>query len=166
MDLDYQIYKIEPGDWESATGKTVDKDVMVRVLPGESWRCEWTYNDEYERWDTECEDVAVDQNNESPKDFGFKFCPYCGKAIEWNESENLRSQFVDGFAREDWICERWGGFTYLVIGRNDDFMLDFEDGILWLHYENDSRDSPVGRLFLFGNPTIKQVIDAERMFGC
>lgn len=69
-------------------------------------------------------------------------------------------------AREDWIRERWGGFTYLVIGRNEDFMLDFKDGSLWLHYENDSRDSPVGRVMLFERPTRQGVIEAERMFGC
>lgn len=69
-------------------------------------------------------------------------------------------------ASEDWICQRWGGFTHLVIGRNEDFMLDFKDGSLWLHYETDSRDSPVGRVLLLETPTRQGVMDAERMFGC
>jgi hypothetical protein len=80
-------------------------------------------------------------------------------------TEFLRSQALE-LAREDWIRDRWGGFTYLVIGRNEDFMLDFKDGSLWLHYESDSRDSPVGRVMLFEMPTRQGVIDAERMFGC
>jgi hypothetical protein len=83
-EVDYSVYMIDPGDWECATGQSVDRSVMVRVLPGEYSRCEWTYNDECDRWDTECEDIAVDQNDETPKDFGFKFCPYCGKLISWN----------------------------------------------------------------------------------
>lgn len=79
---------------------------------------------------------------------------------------HMRSWEKHCAAREDWIRERWGGFTYLVIGRNEDFMLDFKDGSLWLHYENDSRDSPVGRVMLFEMPTRQGIIDAERMFGC
>jgi hypothetical protein len=43
--------------------------------------CEWVYNDEFDRWDTGCDDVIVHQNGETPKAFGFKFCPYCGKVI-------------------------------------------------------------------------------------
>lgn len=69
-------------------------------------------------------------------------------------------------ADKEWIRDRWGGFTYLVIGRNEDFMLDFKDGSLWLHYENDIKDSPVGRMLLLEMPTRQRIIDAERMFGC
>jgi hypothetical protein len=69
-------------------------------------------------------------------------------------------------ATEDWICERWGGFTYLIIGRNEDFMLDFKGGSLWLHYENDTRDSPVGRVLLMEKPSKIGIEEAERMFGC
>lgn len=47
--------------------------------------CTWEYNDEFDRYDTGCDDVGVDQNNETPKDFGFKFCPFCGKVIQWVE---------------------------------------------------------------------------------
>ena len=82
---DYRVYTIEPGDWECATGESVDRSVIVRVLTGEFSRCEWTYDNEYERWDTECDDVAVDQNGETPKEFGFKFCPYCGNLISWTD---------------------------------------------------------------------------------
>lgn len=79
------VYMIDPGDWECATGESVDNPVMVRILGGESSNCGWRYNGEYDRWDTECEDVAVEQNGENPQDFGFKFCPYCGKSIVWME---------------------------------------------------------------------------------
>lgn len=68
-------------------------------------------------------------------------------------------------ATEDWIRNRWGGFNYLVIGRNEDFMLDFNLGSLWLHYEGGFRNSPVARLMLFETPTKQNVIDAERIFG-
>jgi hypothetical protein len=66
---------------------------------------------------------------------------------------------------EDWIRERWGGFTYLDIARNEDFMLDFKDkeGSLWLHYEN---GPVIGRVLLFDKPTKQNVIDTERIFGC
>ena len=69
-------------------------------------------------------------------------------------------------ADEDWIRDRWGGFTYLVIGRNEDFMIEFKDGSLWLHCESDLQDSPVGRLLLFAIASRQDVVDAERMFGC
>ena len=66
-------------------------------------------------------------------------------------------------ATEDWIRERWGGFTYLDIARNEDFMLDFDgDDNLWLHYENNE----IGRVLLFEKPTKQNVIDTERIFGC
>jgi len=77
-------------------------------------------------------------------------------------------QLVD----EAWIRERWGGFTYLAIGRNEDFMLDF-NGDLWLHCETREvlsghfrGNAQVSRLVLFDKPTRQNVIDAERMFGC
>ena len=69
-------------------------------------------------------------------------------------------------ATEDWIKDRWGGFTYLVIGRNEDFMLDFENGSLFLHYENDAKNSPVGRLMLREAPTRQDILDVERVFLC
>ena len=70
-------------------------------------------------------------------------------------------------AGQDWIEQRWGGFTYLVIGRNEDFCLEFQPKLgLWLRYETDEINSPVGLLLLFENPTQQDVIDAERMFGC
>ncbi len=68
----------------------------------------------------------------------------------------------DCLANEDWIRERWGGFTYLIIGRNDDFMFDFKDGSLWLHCENDSL---VCRVLLLESPTRNGVIGVERLFG-
>lgn len=92
---------------------------------------------------------------------------------------NLKATSVDGVvhrpslpwqwnltAREDWVMERWGGFLCLVISRNENFMLDFKDGNLWLQYENDSRDSPVGRVLLLETPTRQGIVDAEQMFGC
>lgn len=73
---------------------------------------------------------------------------------------------MSDLATEDWIRERWGGFPYLVIGRNEDFMLDFKDDSLWLHYENESEYSPVGRLLLFKNPSRSEIEAAELLFGC
>ena len=69
-------------------------------------------------------------------------------------------------ANEEWIRKRWGGFTYLVIGRNEDFMLDFQNNNLVLHYENSSPDSPVSEVLLIENPTQQAVIEVERLFGC
>jgi len=68
------------------------------------------------------------------------------------------------FADEAWIGDRWGGFLYLDIGRNEDFRLEFENKLgLWLCFE---RRGECGKIMLFDNPTRQQVIDAERMFGC
>ena len=69
-------------------------------------------------------------------------------------------------ANEEWIRNRWGGFTYLVIGRNEDFSLGFKDGSLVLRYENELPDSPVSRVLLIENPTQQAVIEVERLFGC
>lgn len=69
-------------------------------------------------------------------------------------------------ADPDWIKERWGGFTYLDIARTEDFMLDFKDDCLWLHFERNANESQVARVLLFENPTRQDVSDAERIFGC
>ena len=51
--------------------------------------CEYEYNTEFERWDTECGDMIVLLNNESPFGYGFRFCPFCGgNSIETGESED------------------------------------------------------------------------------
>ena len=65
-------------------------------------------------------------------------------------------------ATEDWIRERWGGFTYLDLVRNEDFSLYFIDGNLTLECED---DLSVGVLLLFENTTKQNVIDVERLFG-
>ena len=65
-------------------------------------------------------------------------------------------------ADPDWIRERWGGFTYLVVSRNEDFTINFEDGSLWLYFEG----IEISRVLLFENPTQQNVMDAERVFGC
>lgn len=69
---------------------------------------------------------------------------------------------MDELATEDWIRERWGGFDYLDLARNEDFSLYFIDGTLTLECED---DLSVGVLLLFETPTQQNVIDAERIFG-
>jgi hypothetical protein len=65
-------------------------------------------------------------------------------------------------ATRNWIRERWGGFSYLDIVRNESFMLHFDgDDNLWLHHENEE----IGRVLLFEKPTKQNVFDAERIFG-
>lgn len=44
--------------------------------------CEWEYDNEYERWSTTCDDVIILHNHESPFEYGFNFCPYCGKKVK------------------------------------------------------------------------------------
>jgi len=39
------------------------------------------YDDEHERWDTECGDCIALVGGSSPVAYGFKFCPYCGKRV-------------------------------------------------------------------------------------
>lgn len=65
----------------------------------------------------------------------------------------------------EWIKQRWGGFGYLVLGRNENFQLNFCNEQLILHAESDDRDSPVWEIMLFDKPTQSQVAQAERMFG-
>jgi hypothetical protein len=50
-------------------------------------KCKWTHNNDRDRWDTSCDDLCVALNDETPKDFGFKICPYCGKSIEWTDEQ-------------------------------------------------------------------------------
>lgn len=64
---------------------------------------------------------------------------------------------------ENWIRNRWGGFTYLLIRKNEDFMLDFKDGNLYLHCE-DEDSTVVSRLLLFKNPSEQDIINAENFF--
>ena len=66
-------------------------------------------------------------------------------------------------ATEEWIKERWGGFTYLDISRNEDFSLQFVERRLWLHFE---QGRSVGCLLLLYEPTQADVLAAEIMFGC
>lgn len=73
-------YAIDAEDWMALTGETPDDDpVMVNIVPVGWSTCDWEYNDEFERWETECEDVIALHGGESPFEYGFKFCPYCGK---------------------------------------------------------------------------------------
>ena len=56
--------------------------VVVQKVPDGEWStCEWEYNDEHGRWDTECDDVIALHAGESPFEHGFKFCPFCGKSV-------------------------------------------------------------------------------------
>jgi len=111
---------------------------------------------------SECDKCFGQGGREDPESIDqWHWCDKCDAATKHYERKRISS-----VAGEDWIKERWGGFTYLVIGRNEDFMLDFKNGSLFLHYENDSKDSPVGRVLLLDAPTRQGVIDAERLFGC
>ena len=55
----------------------VEEGKLVDDTPSEC--CEWEFNSEYGRWETECDDVIALHNDENPFDYGFRFCPYCGK---------------------------------------------------------------------------------------
>lgn len=68
-------------------------------------------------------------------------------------------------ATDDWIKERWGGFTYLILGRNEDFMLVYQRGNLVLHYERDDPKSDVSQITIMENATKQSVIDTEKLFG-
>ena len=89
------------------------------------------------------------------------WCDNCDAGQKHYEQKRIAS-----LASEDWIKERWGGFTYLVIGRNEDFMLDMKDGSLFLHYENDTRNCTVGRLLIMESATKQCVVEAEKLLGC
>lgn len=56
-------------------------DIDDSFRKGKWSTCEWEYNDEHERWDTECDDVIALHAGESPFEYGFKFCPFCGKEV-------------------------------------------------------------------------------------
>ena len=111
---------------------------------------------------SECDKCLGQGGHEDPESIDqWHWCDKCDAATK--HYERKRSSSVAG---EDWIKERWGGFTYLVIGRNEYFMFDFKNGSLFLHYENDSKNSPVARVLLIDAATQQGVIDAERLFGC
>lgn len=97
-------------------------------------------------------------------------CPKCSESTRRRARSVCHSSMkpweLHLIAREDWIRNRWGGFTYLVIGRNENFILDFQDGSLFLLYESDTKDSPVARVLLFEQTTRQGVMDVEWMFGC
>jgi hypothetical protein len=67
------------------------------------------------------------------------------------------------FADDDWVKNHWGGWSHLML-RNEDFMLDFKDGCLWLHFESIGGDS-IGRLLLKRDATKDDIIAAEKFFG-
>lgn len=74
-------YAIEADDWKALTGEKPESDpVIVSIKPLWS-RCSWEYNDEHGRWDTECDNAIALHAGESPFEYGFKFCPYCGKPV-------------------------------------------------------------------------------------
>ena len=50
--------------------------------------CEWWHNSEFNRWETECEDLIALFECANPKPYGFKWCPFCGKLIAWEESKD------------------------------------------------------------------------------
>ena len=75
-----KVYRIEPGDWEAATGESVEKDVHVRVLPGECSLCEWEWDDTHCKWDSDCGN-AFQLISGTPTENEMQFCPYCGKQI-------------------------------------------------------------------------------------
>ena len=47
--------------------------------------CHWEYNTEHERWDTECGDCVCLWQDEEPKGYGFRYCPYCAHEIKFEE---------------------------------------------------------------------------------
>ena len=95
LDIGYTIQK-QDGEWwmfegsgESVVGGATFREMCERLVGVDvkeherrhSERCEWGYNDEHERWDTQCDDVMVLHLGESPFTYGFKVCPYCGKQL-------------------------------------------------------------------------------------
>ena len=42
--------------------------------------CKWTYDDDYDKWDTQCDNAFVVYEG-TPSENNFKYCPYCGKEI-------------------------------------------------------------------------------------
>lgn len=43
--------------------------------------CGWIYNERDDSWDTDCENKFQISNNDTPKQNGFVYCPYCGDPI-------------------------------------------------------------------------------------
>lgn len=61
-----------PGLWD-------ESDKIVSGDP--PWRtCEWDWNESEEFWQAECGGVCVHFDC-APSEWGFRFCPYCGKPI-------------------------------------------------------------------------------------
>lgn len=44
--------------------------------------CKWTYNKEFDFWQTNCGHGFVVNDWIDPSECGFVYCPYCGKKIE------------------------------------------------------------------------------------
>jgi len=58
--------------------------------------CAWIFDDEIFEWQTECGKEMMEINDlplKSPKDFGFEFCPFCGKLIVRSLTHCLLSFF-------------------------------------------------------------------------
>ena len=72
-------YAIDAEDWKALTGEKAESDpVVVSIKPLWS-RCSWEYVDDEDHWESECgESIAF---GVTPFEYGFKFCPFCGKPI-------------------------------------------------------------------------------------
>ena len=77
---EHLAYQISPAVWKAVTGQRVDHDVVVRVLPGESSVCAWSYDSTHEKWDTDCDEGFV-FDHDGPPENQFNFCPNCGRQI-------------------------------------------------------------------------------------
>jgi hypothetical protein len=55
-------------------------------MPNQS--CEWWYNSEFDRWETECEDLIALFECANPRPYGFKWCPFCGRPIQWESKDD------------------------------------------------------------------------------
>lgn len=67
----FTVWKREP---ELFVGKASVKNHKIEP-------CEWEYDEEHERWETGCDDVIALHGGESPFEYGFRVCPYCGKQL-------------------------------------------------------------------------------------
>jgi hypothetical protein len=91
------------------------------------------------------------------------YCPLVFKGYRLRLNLDKIGKNMDELATEEWVKNRWGGFTYLVIGQNEDFVLDVTDGDLFLRCETDVE---VNKLLIAKSVTRQTIMEAEALFGC
>lgn len=67
--------------------------------------CLWRWNDRYEVWETTCGEELLDDDRDYLKsELEMKHCPWCGKQVEYDDSEmgRVRREEEAALRRDYW----------------------------------------------------------------